>query len=482
MLAKSKQKIKNEPAPRMQNFYWIILIILILATMHPLSIISLTMPANANTGGPDSFGYEWTDSKDPAPKINYNWISAAGGTNTGVTGDDNIGGPFNIGFAFNFYGNNYNQFYVTTNGLLMFGNPSWEYMNDPIPSATIPNEIIAVLWDDLYVDFIVGAIYYQLFGASPNRYVVVEWNNVEFLGGPGTDQITFEAILYETGGEIKLQYQDTAGSSPGQDNGGSATVGIEDSTGNVGLQYSLNSAVITNNLAINFGKNKPGKIEGLKLVDGFGPMGNIFGAGTPSIFQVIVSDQNGYADIERVIINLDHLGENLSYIWMQDNEQFQEIGDINGYASIISTAADSMHDSVDTWTLNFKIVFDWDFPHENIFGCMVRSWDFSNIMLTKYFIDVVRVENDLELIGQTVVTSALQGPIANGGWVKRDETLNWSGLKAVYEGTNDGYPPDTDFDIIVTRMDTGEFWIDRESTGQPFVIYMPAESDTEIQT
>lgn len=443
------------------------------------------MPVEANTGGPDSFGYEWTDSKDPAPKVNYNWISATGGTNTFVTGDDSYGGPYNIGFTFSFYGNSYSQFYVDSNGLIYFTDPfSSNLGNDPIPTAVPPDNFIAVLWDDLNPSeyFPSGTIYYQLFGSAPNRYLVVEWNNIYFYFPNSNDQITFEAILYEAGGEIKLQYQDVSGSDPIKDFGGSATVGIEDSTGTQGLQYSNNQAIITNNLAISFGKSKPGKIDGLNIVDGFGPKGNICGAGLPINFQVIASDPNGYTDIDRVIINLDYLGENLSYIWRQQNELFEETGDINGYGDIVSTADDSKHDSADTWTLDFKIVFDWDFPHENIFGCMVRTWDSTEIMLTKYFIDLVRVESDVELIGQTAIISDNQGPISSGGWVKRDETLNWSGLTVVYEGTTDGYPPDTDFDIIVTRLDTGEFWIDRESSGQPFVIYMPAESESDIQT
>ena len=119
----------------------------------------------------------------------------------------------------------------------------------------------------------------------------------------------------------------------------------------------------------------------------------------------MVSDPNGYNDIEKVIINLDYLNENLSFVWRQAGEDFEEIGDIYGYGSIVSTPTDSYHDSNDQWKLDFKIIFDWDFPHENIFGVMVRSWDFSNTELTKYYINIARVENDLELIGKTSVSS-----------------------------------------------------------------------------
>jgi hypothetical protein len=481
------QKINNACKKRLAkeitiySYFWLVLLILILAAVYPLIFIHTTTSVEAANGGPDGYGYEWTDSKDPTPKCTYNWISALAGTNTGIWGDDSYGGPFNIGFNFLFYGNTVTQFYASTNGLVMFSNPTTEYWNEPIPTpGGATDNFIAVLWDDLYVDSIIGGIYYQVFGTSPNRYLVIEWNNVEFLGG--SDQITFEAILYEAAGGIKLQYSDTLGNSPGQDNGGDATVGIEDNTGSIGLQYSYATAVITNSLAIEIGRNKPGKIDGFNIVGGFGPKANICGAGTAHTFQVVVSDPNGYNDIEKVIINLDYLNENLSFVWRQAGEAFEEIGDIYGYGSIVSTPSDSYHDSNDQWILDFKIIFDWDFPHENIFGVMVRSWDFSNTELTKYYINIARVENDLELIGKATVSSDIQGPISDGGWVKKDETLNWSGLTAVYEATTDGYPPDTDFDIVVERVDTAESWIDRESSGEPFTIFMPAESDLDIET
>ena len=44
------------------------------------------------------------------------------GTDSGLTGDDVIGGPYDIGFSFTYYGNTYTQFQLTTNGLLCFNN------------------------------------------------------------------------------------------------------------------------------------------------------------------------------------------------------------------------------------------------------------------------------------------------------------------------------------------------------------------------
>jgi uncharacterized repeat protein (TIGR01451 family) len=89
---------------------------------------------------------------------------------------------------------------------------------------------------------------------------VVEWNDNQHYSS-STSGVTFEAILYEGTNNIKFQYKDVdfgtvsgavGGDNPPYNNGGSATVGIENPTGIIGLQYSFNNAVITPGLAILF--------------------------------------------------------------------------------------------------------------------------------------------------------------------------------------------------------------------------------------
>lgn len=50
--------------------------------------------------------------------------SCYAGINTELYGDDNYAGPFPVGFTFNHYGNSFNEFYVSTNGLIQFTNPT----------------------------------------------------------------------------------------------------------------------------------------------------------------------------------------------------------------------------------------------------------------------------------------------------------------------------------------------------------------------
>ncbi len=201
--------------------------------------------AHAAIGGPDSYGYSWIDSKSPSPSLPYNWIDiSATGSDTGVYGDD-VYQTVSVGFEFSFYGNKYTQVRVSSNGYLSFTDNASAYSNSNIPNSSSPNNLVSPFWDDLYVDGS-GHVYYQTIGTAPNRIFIVQWSNVRFYSS-GTLN-TFQVQLYEGTNSIIFQYNSLGAST----SGGSATVGIENSAGTIGLQYSLNSAVLTPGLAIEF--------------------------------------------------------------------------------------------------------------------------------------------------------------------------------------------------------------------------------------
>jgi len=86
--------------------------------------------------------------------------------------DDKKYGSFSIGFDFEFFGNIYNEFFVSTNGLVMFGAGSNAFSNISIPSDSRPDNYIAPFWDDLIIHSS-GDIMYQTIGSAPNRKLVI---------------------------------------------------------------------------------------------------------------------------------------------------------------------------------------------------------------------------------------------------------------------------------------------------------------------
>jgi gliding motility-associated-like protein len=165
--------------------------------------------------------------------------------------NNEIFGPFNIGFNFTFFGNVYSQFYINSNGQLTFGTGTDYPGNSTIPDATVPNNYIAPFWDDLTIDGS-GNILYTTIGASPNRKLIVQFRNMGFYGGP-VYMGTFYVILYEGSGIIQVQYRILPLESVARPHGESATIGLENAAGTAGSLYSFNNATaITSRQAISF--------------------------------------------------------------------------------------------------------------------------------------------------------------------------------------------------------------------------------------
>ncbi len=165
--------------------------------------------------------------------------------------DDRSWGPIHLGFNFNFYEHPYNHFYVTSNGLVIFGSGSNDYTEDPIPSTSTPNNFIAAFWDDIVITPS-GKILYTTIGAAPNRKCIIQWTNMGFYSS-SVLMGTFSVILYEGTNEIRVQYRSIIDNTSARSHGSSASIGIENSKGTSGLRYSYhNSDAISSEQAILF--------------------------------------------------------------------------------------------------------------------------------------------------------------------------------------------------------------------------------------
>jgi len=126
--------------------------------------------------------------------------------NTGGTvvpsSDDVTHGPFNIGFTFAFFGNNYTQFYIGSNGWIGFSaGQTTGYTAQFIPNAGSPRNAILADWEDLLPGS--ANIYYQTLGTAPNRKLVVSFNNVPHYGCRSNIH-NFQFVLYETTNVIDI--------------------------------------------------------------------------------------------------------------------------------------------------------------------------------------------------------------------------------------------------------------------------------------
>ncbi len=190
------------------------------------------------SGGPDDYGYTWTDSNEPGGPA-FDWIDIST-TGTSVSLGDDDDATVALPFAFPFYGVDQNNLRIVSNGWIGFGGSSVAYSNTGIPDASEPNHMLAAYWDDLNPSD-GGSIRYRDMGDG--RFVV-SWLGVPHYSTGGA--YTFQAILYASG-QIVYQYQTITHGTPN-----SATVGIESAGGSDGLEVVQDAPYVTNNLAIRF--------------------------------------------------------------------------------------------------------------------------------------------------------------------------------------------------------------------------------------
>src|SRR5262245_44389098 len=207
-------------------------------------------PAPLQSGGPDVFGYTYQDSDAPGGPV-FSWVDiSAIGTAIPLNADDQNLGPFNLGFGFPHYGTPFTQFRVCSNGWVTLNatNTQTTFTNTALPNSgsTVPPSLFAVFWDDLDYRPTVApnARAYYLYDGTRT---IVQYKGVPRRGESGTTAMNdFEVIFYPNG-DVVYQYLTMNAVVKN-----SATIGMQNSTKNDGLQVVFNANYVKNNLAIRF--------------------------------------------------------------------------------------------------------------------------------------------------------------------------------------------------------------------------------------
>ncbi|NDC72444.1 MAG: hypothetical protein EBZ62_03195, partial [Sphingobacteriia bacterium] len=177
--------------------------------------------------------------------IPFSPMPYAGAALTGEfsSADDGVAGPYQIGFSFCYFGNNYTQFWVGTNGWISFspGQPT-TYTSASIPStgATVPKNCVMGPWQDWWSNLNGnGTISYQTVGSYPNRKLVVSYLQLPMFQCTSL-QGTFQIVLNECNNTIEIHIDNKPNCTTWA--GGTAVLGLHNATGTVA--YVVNSANI----------------------------------------------------------------------------------------------------------------------------------------------------------------------------------------------------------------------------------------------
>ncbi|PZR06265.1 MAG: hypothetical protein DI536_30480 [Archangium gephyra] len=155
-----------------------------------------------------------------------------------------------VGFDFQFFGGAVTHFSMTSNGFMQLyassiGSPEVVAANAVIPTTGAPNNIVAAFWDDL--DNVAGTTARTLVsGTSGSRVFTVQWGgfSIYSASGPQPERLTFQIQLFEGTDVIEIHYCSLAanGGNAARVGGSEATVGVENSTGTVGIPHSFDTA------------------------------------------------------------------------------------------------------------------------------------------------------------------------------------------------------------------------------------------------
>jgi hypothetical protein len=288
--------------------------------------VQVNVHLNEWMGGSDPFGYCWTGSTLDS-YCKFAWVDIEErGVRLGSEGDDNLDYGFcNLGFSFPFYGVVFDSLRIATDGWLGFSHllPCYSdtfkcYVNRVLPWLWGPYYLLAPFWDDLFfVDS--SAIYFY----SNADSAIVSYINLHQYGQGNRGPYTFQAILTQNG-EITFQYLNVPDSLY------SATVGVQNRDGTVGLQVLCNEHLLCDSLAFKIkpgwvgldswkGYLQPGESQTLNLT--FDPL--CYPRGTYEA-ELLLDGWDKNHQLERKIIPLNFCIDTTTYV-SQDNVETHQV-------------------------------------------------------------------------------------------------------------------------------------------------------------
>jgi large repetitive protein len=164
-----------------------------------------------------------------------------------VIADDTYSDIIPLDFPFTFYGNTYNDMYLSTNAYIKFGgdggySPWVITQTDPFPTGTQSagggemTNVIMGPWHDTYPGVgnstQVDAMDYKTVGTAPNRIFVFSFCEVPMFSCTDLD-FSGQILLFETTNiiEVHLNHKDVCETWNPTVDGGQAVLGLQDSTG-----------------------------------------------------------------------------------------------------------------------------------------------------------------------------------------------------------------------------------------------------------
>lgn len=189
---------------------------------------------------------------------------------------------------------------------------------------------------------------------------------------------------------------------------------------------------------------KPISNYDMELTDGDGNGTVIFAENKYYNFNAKVLSDDGGDKVDSVLLYLDTEKQNIQLKWDRINNNFFEINDPNDNIFIGHGPATYKNN---IWNISFKIKFDLNYPEEVLSDVKLEALSGSNVLDSDDYENFYIVRKNLVLTGELEVEGEDQRPLSQNAWVRGNELIMFSGLKAVYESDTDRSPGSGSCDI-----------------------------------
>jgi len=400
--------------------------------------------ADAEQSDADTYGYKYTDAKDPEPKIDVNYYNIKGDPNKqGLDTRDSSYALLRVDMGFNFlyYGQSFNKIYISTWGAMSFVESSgsnfyyYNFYNTYIlPSSGAPKGLMAVYWtwDNCYTANS-DRLYTLQTEIDNEKVFIVEWNTQS-----GNQ---FQAILYESG-MIKYQYQTVTSRYP---SGSYCFIGIESPDSSTGVAYVSRHQNSPNNkfdepFAIAF-TNQDVLISGLELTNGHGRNNDkIYAGSEPYVFRTEIYHSRSRDDIigSTLVLGSEWGQEKIRFAYFHENSTFTQISG-EEYARLATMGSTVQSKNQNTIVLSFSIEFNLGYPSEDRRNATISATGRSAAPAKYEAGEIYYVESDIEWDPERLIvkkTTGDEGYIRNNDYVAGAETVLFTGFRIFYENSD----------------------------------------------
>ena len=227
----------------------------------------------------------------------------------------------------------------------------------------------------------------------------------------------------------------------------------------------------------NFPTARPPEPESVNLLDENKTSSVCYTEYRPYTLSINVTTFESLNDLSDIRIYMDYNTTNITLGFNGTNKLFYKENDPDGHIQLLDDCSFS-NDLVERWWINFSVVFNFTFPHEELVDCFINTTASSGRFNLDRFPYLFRVENDLELVGEPGVVGEHQGALERGNWIRGNENITFTNMTVMYENSPGIFPDDSYFDVSV--MDgTGRKWWDNISSEEEVMIEILSRNVTD---